>query len=180
LVRAVTSVGPGQLLGRSLAKVPGRVRACPVNVLGSVAGIVLFAACAALHLSPFWWFLPAGVGLAYFLVTGPSPGASVLQGASRALLLALIPLLADWHTGTAAVHGEDGAEVAQRHSYWSPYYRVDFDGAPLHGIRVNLIGHQQMISRTAANSPAHAYALPHALHRDAGGRPFENVLVIGA
>jgi SAM-dependent methyltransferase len=37
-----------------------------------------------------------------------------------------------------------------------------------------------MIGREAKNTPAHAYALPHALNRDAGGKPFEDVLIIGA
>jgi len=60
--------------------------------------------------------------------------------------------------------------------FWSPYYRVDYD-APHRLITVNLIGHQQMITRA---SPAPAYALPHLLNRDTGRPPFANVLIIGA
>ena len=60
--------------------------------------------------------------------------------------------------------------------FWSPTYRVDYD-ASHRIITVNLIGHQQMISR---ESPAPAYALPHLLNRDAGRPPFAQVLIIGA
>jgi SAM-dependent methyltransferase len=178
LIIAFSFIGPGQLLGRTLAQVPDRVQAYTVNILGSVAGIVLFAVISALHLSPFWWFLPAALGLAWLLVPRPQPGQPLLAWASRPVLLAVIPFLAAWHS-LAVPSGPAGDDVAQRQSFWSPYYRVDYDPAP-QSIWVNLIGHQQMSGRTAEASPAHAYALPHALNRDAGGAPFENVLVIGA
>jgi SAM-dependent methyltransferase len=44
-------------------------------------------------------------------------------------------------------------------------------------LSVNLIYHQQMVSRNE-NFPA--YALPHLLNRDAGRPPFSDVLIIGA
>ncbi len=44
-------------------------------------------------------------------------------------------------------------------------------------LSVNLIYHQQMVSRNE-NFPA--YALPHLLNRDAGRPPFADVLIIGA
>jgi SAM-dependent methyltransferase len=51
-------------------------------------------------------------------------------------------------------------------------------------IGVNMIGHQQMVSRASTTAPGYAYALPHLLNRDsqrpAEPRPFEDVLVIGA
>jgi SAM-dependent methyltransferase len=180
LIIALTFVGPGQLLGRSFSKVPDRIRSYTINILGSMAGIALFAGISALHLAPFWWFLPAALGLAYFVVPRLEAGQPILQWASRPLLLAVIPFLASLHTGTATTGGAEGQPIVQHQYLWSPYYRVDYHGAPARSIQVNLIGHQQMIGRTAANSPAHAYALPHVLNRDAGGVPFENVLVIGA
>ncbi len=63
-----------------------------------------------------------------------------------------------------------------RDEFWSPYYRIDYFPADKE-IRVNLIGHQQMISRDTTYP---AYALPFLLNRDAGGQPFRNVLIIGA
>jgi SAM-dependent methyltransferase len=64
--------------------------------------------------------------------------------------------------------------------YWSPYYRIDYTPPPVRNITVNLIGHQQMVSREDEHTPAYAYALPHLLRRDSGGGPFKDVLVIGA
>src|SRR5262249_17301489 len=59
---------------------------------------------------------------------------------------------------------------------WSPYYRIDY-AAGSRTIVVNLIGHQQMVSRESI-SPA--YSLPYLLNRDSGRQPFSQVLVIGA
>ncbi len=67
LVIALTMVGPGQQLGRALAKLPNRLEAYTIDILGSIAGIVLFAACSFMQLSPAWWFAFVVAGLAYFL-----------------------------------------------------------------------------------------------------------------
>jgi spermidine synthase len=64
----------------------------------------------------------------------------------------------------------------QSQQFWSPYYRIDFKQADL-SLSVNLIYHQQMVSRNE-NFPA--YALPHLLNRDAGRPAFADVLIIGA
>jgi SAM-dependent methyltransferase len=180
LVIALTFVGPGQQLGRALARVPDRVQAYTINIAGSIVGIVLFAGLSALQLPPLWWFLPASLGLAYFLVPRPVPGRPFLEWACQPLVLLAVPLLANLHTGVNTRYDQQGNAVEQREVLWSPYYRIDYDRAPWRSIQVNLIGHQQMISREASNTPAHAYALPHALNRDAGGPPFEDVLIIGA
>ena len=59
---------------------------------------------------------------------------------------------------------------------WSPYYQVQFKPRFL-SIDVNNLGHQGMLPIDRAGS---AYLLPHLLNRDAGGKPFEDVLIIGA
>ena len=59
---------------------------------------------------------------------------------------------------------------------WSPYYQVRFKPRYL-SIDVNNIGHQGMLPVDRAGP---AYILPHLLNRDAGNKPFEDVLVIGA
>src|SRR5262249_23195322 len=83
-------------------------------------------------------------------------------------ILAMI-VLAECSIRLASVH--HGLE-----EYWSPYYRIDYQpDAKL--IRVNLIGHQQMVSRQA---PHLAYALPYLLRRDVGGKAPKEVLIIGA
>jgi spermidine synthase len=84
-------------------------------------------------------------------------------------------LLVVWLAAFTPVHDDyPGQREAQQ--FWSPYYRIDFKQADL-SLSVNLIYHQQMVSR---NEKFPAYALPHLLNRDAGRPPFADVLIIGA
>ncbi len=59
---------------------------------------------------------------------------------------------------------------------WSPYYQVRFKPRYL-SIDVNNLGHQGMLPVDRAGP---AYFLPHLLNRDAGSKPFKDVLIIGA
>lgn len=159
LVIALTMVGPGQQLGRALAKLPNRLEAYTIDILGSIAGIVLFAACSLFELSPAWWFGFVLIGFMYFLRPRRIPhGVALAAAAAAVLALAIVP----------AVSGS--------RELWSPYYRVGYQ-ADQALIEVNLIGHQQMQPLYA---PFPAYALPHLLNRDSGGNPFADVLIIGA
>ena len=67
---AFTLVGPGQQLGRSLARISNRVEAYTINIAGSLAGIFLFTVCSRWELGPVWWFGGVLAGVAYFLVPG--------------------------------------------------------------------------------------------------------------
>jgi hypothetical protein len=166
LVIALALVGPGQRLGRALDRLPNRVEAYTLNILGSVAGIVLFSACSWYELSPVWWFVIVLTGFGYFLVP---------DGRARGMALALGPALVLLLASSANAPWEQVGRVVTE-QFWSPYYRIDYErDAKI--ITVNLIGHQQMVSRAGAFP---AYALPHLLNRDAGQQPFAQVLVIGA
>jgi len=177
LVLALTLVGPGQELGRAFNRVPNRVKAYSLNILGSVVGIVLFAACSWWNVPPIWWFLPMLVGVGYFLIIGSSACRPIVRWSLRAVQLVplvAILVLAALTSGNYRIRGMDSGQ-----HLWSPYYRIDYDR--LHrSITVNLISHQDMVSRNNNASPSYAYTLPHILNRDAGGRPFEDVLIIGA
>jgi SAM-dependent methyltransferase len=194
---ALALVGPGQELGRALTRVPNRVQAYTVNILGSLAGIVLFAAFARLRLGPFWWFLPVALGLAYYLrPRPPAPGRA--EAAGQGLLIAALLLACAFHSGTdvkwqglwipawllpaaeRVAPGPADRDPARKAYLWSPYYRIDYEEPPTRLISVNLIGHQTMISRDEEGTPAYAYPLPHLLNRDTGGAPFQDVLIIGA
>src|SRR5581483_10872153 len=60
--------------------------------------------------------------------------------------------------------------------FWSPYYKIRY--VPQEGgIDTNNISHQQMVNVLTAGP---AYMLPHLLNRDAGGKPFDRVMIIGA
>ena len=174
LIIALAFIGPGQELGRALKRWPNRLQAYTLNIAGSLAGIVIFAACSWLEVRAFWWFLLAALGLGYFYFISPVQrfprrltGWSVLTALS---LLAVVSLAA-----YVPVHNDyPGQSKAQQ--LWSPYYRIDFKQEDL-SLSVNLIYHQQMVSRKEVFP---AYALPHLLNRDAGRPAFENVLIIGA
>src|SRR5688572_20090738 len=62
VIIALAFIGPGQELGRALKRWPNRVQAYTLNIVGSIAGIVLFALCSWLELSSLWWFLLIAAG----------------------------------------------------------------------------------------------------------------------
>ncbi len=190
LLITLLMVGPGQVLGRALKAVPNRLQAYTLNILGSIVGIVLFAGCSWLQLAPVWWFLPIAAGLLWFLARrGPQPLRGLAQPQTgqpggpmrlaRSSWLAWAPLAAALLLpGLVLLPGTLRANFArvQRETYWSPYYRINYGGPPDRSIAVNLVGHQVMIGQ---DEPYPAYALPHLLHRDSGGKPFQDVLIIG-
>jgi len=174
LLLALAMMGPGQELGRALNSVPNRVRAYTLNILGSIAGIVLFAFCSRWELSPIWWFLVVGIGIGCFLFPSHFIARPVIRWVVLACLGGLL-LLAALTSGRYPLFGQTVGE-----HFWSPYYRIDYERVHGRSISVNLIAHQQMVSRDNLFSPAYGYALPHLLERDAGGKPFEDVLILGA
>ena len=172
IVIALAFVGPGQELGRSLKRWPNRVQAYTLNIAGSIVGISLFAACSWLELSSAWWFLLVAVGLSYLYFISPRhlfPRRVFSWTPVTAALLVLVV----WLSAFNPVTDHDQPRAQQ---FWSPYYRIDFKQADL-SLSVNLIYHQQMVSR---NEKFPAYALPHLLNRDAGRPAFGDVLIIGA
>jgi SAM-dependent methyltransferase len=174
IVIALTFVGPGQELGRALNRWPNRVQAYTLNITGSIAGIVLFAACSWLEMRSFWWFLLVAVGLGYFYFVSPGqrfPRRIIGWIPVTVVMLLLLVWLASFTSMRKAPQVQSESQ-----QFWSPYYRIDFAPADL-SLSVNLIYHQQMISRTEKFP---AYALPHVLNRDAGRPAFADVLIIGA
>ena len=158
-------IGPGQQLGRSLARFSNRVEAYTVNIAGSIAGILLFTACSRWQVGPAWWFGAALAVVAYYIIRGSKPWVAACALAPIAILVVALV-----NPSAALDTQADKTEV------WSPYYRINYD-QPNRGIYVNLIGHQSMVSRQVFTP---AYALPHLLNRDSGGAPFGQVLIIGA
>ena len=172
IVIALAFLGPGQELGRALKHWPNRVQAYTLNIVGSIVGILLFAACSWLELSSAWWFLIVAMGLGYFYFISPRHRFPRRIFSWTPLTAALLVLVV-WLSGFQPVRDQNQHQSQQ---FWSPYYRIDFKQADL-SLSVNLIYHQQMVSRKE-NSPA--YALPHLLNRDAGRPTFADVLIIGA
>jgi spermidine synthase len=169
---ALAMIGPGQELGRAFDRIPRRVVAYTTNILGSIAGILLFAACSWLELSPFWWFLLIVVGLGYFL---RRDRRRFRWHPDQIALLVVVLGLASMPLGKIRMNGK----VVGEH-LWSPYYRVDYFYAPYRTVDVNLLAHQYMVSRSNASYPGFAYSAPYLLSHDAGIKPFKDVLIIGA
>jgi len=157
---ALLFVGLGQVMGRAFKKIPNRVAAYTTNVLGSLAGIVVFGVMSQLCLPPTIWFAFVGAILFRFI-----PHRTPWQA------LAIIGTV----TFLALVESR-GSTLHRYFTIWSPYYQITY--FPQTGdLCTNNIGHQSMkkIGETGG-----AYMLPHLLNRDAGGRPFDDVMIIGA
>lgn len=177
VVVAVVMIGPGQELGRAFNRHRNRIEAYSLNIAGSLCGILLFAACSFLELSPVFWFMPVVAAIAYFVF-----GSAAVRGRPDRwrLLPAVGPALAGVLVVATVTSGRLADQLVRVGEHlWSPYYRVDYF-ASQRAISVNLIGHQAMVSRDNRENPSFAYALPHLLERDAGGPPFGDVLIIGA
>jgi len=172
IVIAIAFLGPGQELGRALKRWPNRVQAYTLNIIGSIVGILLFAACSWLELSAAWWFFLVACGLSYFYFI--SPRVRFSKKLFWAPVTVVLLILVVWLSAFTARQPEPRDLSAQQ--IWSPYYRIDFNEPDL-SLSVNLIYHQQMVSRQE-NFPA--YALPHLLNRDSGRPAFGDVLIIGA
>ena len=155
---ALMFVGLGQAMGRAFAAAPNRVTAYSVDILGSLAGIAGFGIVSYWQTSPVVWF---AIGLAAIFRAVPRVSRMQYFG-----VLALMVLLASAAT-------RDGARFL---TFWSPYYKVTYHQRS-GMIETNHIGHQVIVD---IRKDGPAYSLPHLLNRDAGGQPFDDVLIVGA
>jgi SAM-dependent methyltransferase len=156
----LTFVGLGQVLGRAFDRYPSRVLGYSLNIGGSLAGIVLFSAISFLQMPPYVWLAITSAGIAYLLYQDG------MLSAPRLIALAVLVACVG-----APLNLSDRLETR-----WSPYYAVERDkltGA----IGVNNIGHQTMVPYELAGS---SYSLIHLLKQHSGGKPFNDVLIIGA
>ena len=162
---AVTMVGLGQYLGRRLSAIPNTVQAYMINIAGSLAGILLFQ-CFSWFLPPVWWFGMAALALGWFLWRESPRRIWPLAFCAAVPILLLVPHI----LSMGVILRQFPVET------WSPYYRINYSPESK-AIVVNLLGHQNMVSR---RSPFAAYAIPYLLNRDATQHPFRNILIIGA
>jgi SAM-dependent methyltransferase len=156
---ALTFVGLGQVMGRAFAAIPDRILAYTVDVAGSLAGIAAFAAMSYFELPPTVWYVPIVLLMLYF-----AGWRNETQIVSAGVVLALAAIAA--HALTAY-----GSQI-----YWSPYYRIAYS-QERNSINTNNIGHQTLLQVSEIGT---VYRIPYLLNRDAGERPFEDVMVIGA
>ena len=165
LLTVAVMIGVGQFLGRRFAAAPNAVEAYAVNIGGSLAGVLLFQ-CVAWWLPPIWWFSIAAAGLVYLLRRDGSCSWWALGFTLAAPLL----LLALNYIPMGVIRKQFPEES------WSPYYRIN-TSHDTRAIVVNLLGHQQMVSR---QDPFPGYAIPYLLNRDTGQPRFHDICIIGA
>jgi SAM-dependent methyltransferase len=158
---ALLFLGPGQEMGRRFSAIDNRMLAYSVDILGSLSGITAFGLMSYFGVGATFWFLLAlAIGVLFV------PRWRWLHGLGVVIVIGLVAL-ADWPWDRARMPNE---------VVWSPYYQVRFNPRVL-WIDVNNIGHQGML-RVEQRGPA--YYLPYLLNRDAGGKSFDDVLVVGA
>ncbi|MBI4430275.1 MAG: hypothetical protein HY587_01005 [Candidatus Omnitrophica bacterium] len=153
--------GLGQLIGRLFQKIRNRIYAYSSNIAGSLFGIIFFTFLAYLSLPPFWWFLFGFLPLVFLVfrhVKNRTNRVWITLGVTLAFVFAL------------------GRGLTGLETFWSPYYRIDYDKKQ-GTVTVNFIGHQSMFDR---NVKGFAYSLPYLFTKDAGLPAIKDVLVIGA
>lgn len=148
-------------LGPLLRAMPP-LRAYAIDIGGSLAGIVLFAALALLRTPPLVWFaVVAALLVARALVARPGPAVAVLVSAGAMLGIVVLE-----------------ASARSENEVWSPYYRITV--ASILGdvpfLLVNGVPHQAMW-RAADDRKELLY---DQLYEWFPGRTFSRVLVIGA
>lgn len=183
LLIAAAMVGPGQEMGRAFNRVTDRTQAYTANLLGSLVGIGMFAACSYLRLPPIVWFGFSAVVLAYFICRPDATDPATPLPATKAkatLPLIWLALTIGMSTITSGFFPDSSGQTTS----WSPYYRIDYDPST-RGIKTNLIGHQLM--EPLEDPTVVPYALPYLFQRDvkdADGKQawaaFKKVLIIGA
>lgn len=161
---ALAFVGPGQAMGRLFDRFDNPLKAYAVNIGASIAGIVCFSALSFFS-APAWIWFAASALLLIWLMRATATAGRAAKAAMLAVLVSAVFVVGLPRTKNDAV-------------IWSPYYKIYYSH-PV--ISVNEIGHQIILSsHVRGGAPQHNYNLPYLLPRDAAGRSFDDVLVIGA
>jgi spermidine synthase len=158
---ALLFVGLGQVMGRRFAAIPDRLTAYTTDILGSLTGIVAFGGASYWHVPSTFWFL-ISLGLGFYFTTR-------LRWLHAAAALGVLLLIA------ARIDRPKAPPEDEARNTWSPYNFITYNKR-LGLIAVNSMAHQGMLKIDGGS----AYMLPYLLNRDAGGRPFDDVLIIGA
>jgi spermidine synthase/uncharacterized membrane protein len=130
-----------------------QIRAYSWNVAGSLVGILAFALCSRLSLSPIFWFVPAIALTALFLETRRQRDLAFVGAAVSAVLLTML-------SGPI----------------WSPYQKLEYEPSQ-RTVTVNGTGYMVLRSFRQATSPNESdrWRRPYQLYPGA-----ERVLIVGA
>jgi len=154
IVIAAVFVPPGEVLGTSMNACSNKYLAYASNIVGSLAGILLFEGVSYLSLPPVVWFaLAALLGLA--LTIGRREMVATVAGAAVIAGLLLVQPNGAWT------------------NLWSPYQKVTYTPLELtdsrgavvkagYRVRVNEAFHQNMLNFSPAFLNSHADIFPDA------------------
>jgi spermine/spermidine synthase len=156
LATAVTMAAIAQGVAR-LFSTFAPLQAYRLDVLGSIAGIVTFAALSFLGAPPFAWGLVIAMAFVVLFDLRPTVG----QAASLCVIVTVF-----------------AAYLFVPGTIWSPYYRITYQShGPTTAISVNGIPHQSVTTIALNRKYAPSYFIPY---ERMSGIPLDDVLVVGA
>lgn len=170
LLLVVAMIPLGQWVGFYLDRASNPIQAYSANLLGSVAGIWIFAGMSFLWLPPTYWFVLAIV------------------------LLALMPPVS-WRLGLVSIIAAVGVFAIVHHSrypdrqtYWSPYQKLDIEalGNDQYGVYVNNTGYMGMANMTPEFLRSNPKIADNYKNETSYDAPFrfaqssDHVLIVGA
>jgi SAM-dependent methyltransferase len=170
LLLMAVMIPPGQWVGYYLDIAPDPVSAYSANLLGSVAGIWVFAGLAFISLPPPYWFCVA------FLLLVP-----IGRGRRRLVLLGLV--LAGVCVLLLHLGGTPWVKT-----YWSPYQKLEVEdlGDQQYSISVNNTGYMSIANTTADFMARHPEIASRYRSYSSYDAPFrfvgkcDEVLIVGA
>jgi SAM-dependent methyltransferase len=171
---AISFVPMGQLVGYFLEKSSNGVTGYTINVLASLAGILVYTLLCFLYQPPAIWFAVAGVGLS--LLTWRIPR---VRWATLAVFVIMVALLSFSHRG-------------EGRTYWSPYQRLTItpvysDGQLVsYDLNTNDSWYQQIVNLSPEFIAAHPTSFKDSARWNPYNVPYRfyqnppSVLVLGA
>ncbi len=156
-----------QRMAREMATLPP-LRSYTINLLGSLAGVVVFGLMSWLELSPTMWFAIAFAAAVPLLLTTQDTVADVAGRDFRLRPVAVINVVL--LAGSLAL-----VYTMARGAIWSPYYKITVSQqGPDTVIEVNNIFHQSM---APVEQKEYFYQWPYEVF---GYGSFQDVLILGA
>jgi spermidine synthase len=170
LLIALTFAGLGQLMGRAFDIMPNRLAAYSINILGSLAGIVMFFIVSLLKLHPVVWFV-----ICIIIFLNYVRRRTVFQITCAMFIIFFVSYGPNFLEHMFNSPSKLNFVYSKRSEIWSPYYKISYYSAE-NFISANEMGHQTLVSRDYGP----VYSLPYLLMRDAAGKPFKDILIIGS